>query len=1179
MMGARINSLRLLIAALAAGLLLALSAGATPAHASSAWWLMNMSSAPTKLVPGQKAQLFATAVDNGYAPVTGATTPVVLTDVVPAGLKIGKILTHAAGPYTTFKFHEPINLECTTVGQTVSCPLKAEIQPAENVRVQIEVEVESTLEVGTKLTNKAHIEGGTLPGGGEPPTAQSSSETLEVSNERTPFGVEAFQFTPENANGTLDTQAGSHPFQMTTTFNLQKDLELYKGFTGTKELAFAGAQPKNLHFVLPPGLIGSVAELPQCSGADFTGIDNGKTNYCPSDTAIGFATVTLDEPASLGTFTQEVPLFNLTPSEGEPARFGFVAHTVPVVLTTHVRSGTDYGVEASVELATQAAEVLNSQVTFWGVPGDPRHDEQRGWECIGAGYLVAQENRPCVHLNEKNPRAFLTMPTSCEGTPKAEVKGEAWTDETVEGVEKPITLKETFTFPAFEGCGALKLEPTIEVQPDKHEAASPSGFTVTIKVPQEGTVSGKEGALAESAIRSTTLALPPGVEASGGAANGLATCTSKGFGFAGFEPIGGEAPLGALTQNNEFNQSAVNTLECPDASKIGTVSIVSPLLEEELKGTVYLASEDTNPFGSPLVLYIFAETPTSHVQVKLAGEVKPDEHTGQLVSVFKNTPPVAFSELKLHLFNGERAAQSTPETCGTFTSAASFEGWSEFGKTVPASSQFTISSEPGGGPCTSSKTSQPFAPGFQAGSESSQAGAFSPFIVNLERPDGQQALKTISVHLPLGAAAMLSSVNPCPIDQARADSCPAESKVGHSVAVAGLGANPVTIAGEVYLTSSPGPGVPFGLMSVTDASKVGPFNLGHILVLSGITVNETTAQATVTSEPLPQFVKGVPSQIKRLSIVVNRENFTFNPTNCGNLETTATLTGYGPAGTQGVANVPSPYHAANCASLPFAPTLSVETESSFSRVDGLGLKVMVTSAKGQANIGKTKLVFPTALPSRLTTIQKACPDQVFNANPANCPEGSVIGTATAHTPVLKAPLTGPAYLVSHASASFPDAEFVLQGEGIKLVLDGKTDIKKGITSSTFETVPDAPVETFEVNLPRGPHSAFSGFGDLCAKPLELPTEFVGQNGALIKKTTIAKLKGCVASFKAKETELTKLLKVCKEAKKHSTRVKCEATAHKRYKAMQACKKKNKSNKKKLASCQAQARRKYVLKTK
>jgi hypothetical protein len=376
---------------------------------------------------------------------------------------------------------------------------------------------------------------------------------------------------------------------------------------------------------------------------------------------------------------------------------------------------------------------------------------------------------------------------------------------------------------------------------------------------------------------------------------------------------------------------------------------------------------------------------------------------------------------------------------------------------------------------------------------------------------------------------------------------------------------------------------PFGLLVRTDATHVGPFNVGIINVRSQINVDEHTAAVTITTDPgprgesLPTFLKGVPVQLKQLNVTVERPEFQFNPTNCETKAITGVLHGDEGANTP----VSYPFQATGCASLPFKPQISVEIDSSeISRSEGIGMTVKVTANTGDANIKKTKLVFPTSIPSRLTTIQKACDDHIFNVNPAMCPEGSHIGTAIARTPVLRSPLVGPAYLVSHANASFPDAEFVLQGEGIKLVLDGKTDIKNGITSSTFETVPDAPVETFEVKLPRGPHSAFSGFGDLCAAQ-NLPTEFVGQNGAPLDSTTKAVVKkgcGAVQGVK-KESELAKLLKKCKKLKNHKKRVKCEATARKQVKAVATCKKKNKGHAKKMTACIARARKTYALKLK
>lgn len=304
-------------------------------------------------------------------------------------------------------------------------------------------------------------------------------------------------------------------------------------------------------------------------------------------------------------------------------------------------------------------------------------------------------------------------------------------------------------------------------------------------------------------------------------------------------------------------------------------------------------------------------------------------------------------------------------------------------------------------------------------------------------------------------------------------------------------------------------------------------------------------------------------------MTVDRDNFQFNPTNCSQQSTTATIVGSKGAS----AAVSSPYGVTNCGALPFKPTLTASTKGNASKLNGAELKVKVTSAPGQANIAKTKLVLPIALPSRLTTIQKACPDTTFELNPAACDEGSNIGSATVHTPVLKNPLTGPAYLVSHGNAAFPDVEFVLQGEGITLILDGQTDIKKGITTSTFNAVPDAPVTTFETTLPEGPHSALTSNVpsakkfSLCGQKLVIPTTITGQNGVVIQQETNVPVEGCgaVKGIKAKKLtraqKLQKALKKCRKQFKHNKakRASCEKQAHKKYDAK---KKKSKKKKKK-----------------
>jgi hypothetical protein len=403
-------------------------------------------------------------------------------------------------------------------------------------------------------------------------------------------------------------------------------------------------------------------------------------------------------------------------------------------------------------------------------------------------------------------------------------------------------------------------------------------------------------------------------------------------------------------------------------------------------------------------------------------------------------------------------------------------------------------------------------------------------------------------------AAILASVTPCPATQ---NQCGADSLIGHTTAISGLGGVPVTLHGEVYLTG-PYNGGPFGLLAVTHAAA-GPFNLGDVLVRSAITINPYTAAVTVTSDPLPEFVKGAPSQIKELNVTIDRHDFEFNPTNCTPMPITGTLGGY-----EGAAQpVSYQFNATNCPSLPFTPTLTASAGGHGTKAGGTGFNVTLTSAGlGQSGIAKVFLTIPKILPSRLTTIQKACRDTVFEVNPATCDEGSVIGSATIHTPVFKNPLTGPAYLVSHGNAAFPDVEFVLQGEGVTIILDGKTDIKKGVTYSRFESSPDAPFTSFETKLPAGPHSALTintteaKEYNICSKGITMPTVITGQNGVVRSTTTKVSVDGCAAVKAFKMTRAQKLAK-----------------------ALKACRKQFKHSKKKRSSCEAKARKKFGVKKK
>jgi hypothetical protein len=1114
------------LAALLLSMALLSVAGATPALAtapSGAWWRLTSSPAPTNMPSGSEGQILVSVANLGYEDAkASAENPIKVTDHLPAGLEVG-----AEGVRALFL---SLPVKCPEAsGQVVVCELPHAVPAAEDLEIKVAVRVSAAN--GSTLTNEVTVAGGEGEAQAEP-----LESPIHVSDADTQFGVESYELTPENEDGTRDVQAGTHPFQLTTTFNLNKSLEFNPNFKRLE--ASAPVLPRDLRFVLPPGLLGNITVVPTCSGVDFTTIGEEAIDLCPADTAIGTARVTVNEPNNLGgVITESIPVFNLAPERGEPARFGVEIDKVPVVFNTAVLTGSDYAVEVSAENAPQTVALLGTQVSLWGVPGSSRHDESRGWECLGHGHFVegAVPAKPCQASIDPNPPAFLSLPTTCSSEPVSTVTGDSWPKGPGRAVSQ---LQDVYTFPStLQSCDLLAFNPTIVVAPETTAASEPSGLAVDLAVPQASTISGDE--LDEADASETVVTLPPGVLANPGAANGLQACASEGIGL-----LPGFAEASQL-ENDHFYPGAAS---CPNGSKIGTATIETPLLQNPLSGFVYLAAQDTNLLYEKLVLYLIAEDPVSGVRVKLAGEVHVNPSTGQLTSTFTNTPPEPFSNLKLNFFGGPRASQSTPAQCASHTTQASFLS-SSAATPVTDSSTFAITSGPKGSPCSNP---QPFSPSFQAGSISDQAASLTQFSLTIGHPDADQWLSGVTVHLPPGVAALLATVTPCAEPSAGQEwSCGPESLIGHSSASSGLGEEPFTLPGQVYLTVGYD-NAPFGLLVVTPANA-GPFHLGDVDVRSRINVDPTTAAVTITSDPVPTFVKGVPVQLKQINVTIDREGFEFNPTNCAATAITGTLSGAGGASEA----VSSPFQVANCAKLAFAPKLTASTGAQDSKAGGAALDVKVLSAGlGQANIAKVDLQLPRAMPSRLSTIQKACPEAVFNTNPASCDEGSNIGYATIHTPVLKSPLAGPAYLVSHGRAAFPDVELVLQGEEILLILDGKTDIKGGVTYSRFEAAPDAPFTSFETFLPAGPHSALTAYVpasrhfNVCGTPLLMPTEITGQNGGVIKQTTSIVASGCHAARPLTRAQrLANALKACRKIKKKGRRLACERIARKRYVAL------------------------------
>jgi len=868
----------------------------------------------------------------------------------------------------------------------------------------------------------------------------------------------------------------------------------------TENFAFAqnapgggvGAALRNAEVVFPIGFAGYPPVVKTCAPVQL------QAEECPPGSQIGALEVVIrenpEDPDPYNTF--RTGLYNMVPSPNLTAVFGFtVLHTIGGTIVVTV--GPDYRVHArAVNVVTGGAELVRQSITVWGVPAASSHDALRGFSSVQFGHLGGFElvlTPGGIALSE-NPVPFLVNPTECTSEPvEAELANvESWEGDKAETVFASVG--------AFTGCESLKFVPTISVAPEQTQATSPTGYEVNLRVPQ---TEGAEG-LATADLKEATVRMPVGVVLSPSAATGLESCS--------------EAQIGLHTEQ---------PVECPDASKLGTVSVITPALTGELKGSLYLGGPASGPItGPPFTVYL---TLAGHgVLVKIRGTVTPDPATGQITTTFDENPELPFSELKLHLNGGSRSTVANPSACGSYSAEADLTPWS---------TPFTPDATPTSPPFTITGCEAPrFAPAFEASTASNQAGGYSPMNVTFSREDADEDLAGLTVTTPSGLSGNLTGVPLCGEPQAAEGTCSAASQIGEVTAGAGPGPEPVFIKGGRVFLTGPYDGAPFGL-SIDVSEHAGPLDFGSgpcdcEVVRATVSVNPQTAQLTVTNSALPTGKDGIPFQVKKVNVDINRPNFVFNPTNCNPLSVTGTM-----SSTQGMrANVSNHFQVTNCANLKFKPKFTVSTSAKTSRVNGASLTVHVSYPKsgdptsasgGQANIKSVHVELPKSLPSRLSTLQKACPAATFENNPADCSPGSIVGHALVHTQILPVPLTGPAYFVSHGGAQFPELVIVLQGYGVTVDLHGETFIneKTNITSSTFKETPDVPFETFELNLPEGPNSALAAIGNLCSQHLVLPTQLTAHNGAELNQQTPIEVEGCpnslsVVSEKVKGNKVT-----------------------------------------------------------
>jgi hypothetical protein len=909
------------------------------------------------------------------------------------------------------------------------------------------------------IANQVHVQGGGAP-------AVSVTSHNRISVDPVPPGFEEFGSTLVGEDGTLDQRAGSHPFEYTTSFAVNTKIAV-PGSEGAFEPA--GGDLRNIDVTLPPGLIGNPTATTLCSAQDFNSIhvvhvDRGsfhgsfEANACPDSTVVGLAV--LQQIEGEGGVTP-VPIYSLVPPKGMPAQFGFQVFGAPFFIDTKVRTGGDYGVTAFLTNLSEAKRVTATSVTLWGIPAAASHDPLRG-ACLNQleGLPFSLGSCPAG----LDPEPFFRLPTSCDGPLTTQMKFETWTVPS-------LSATENSTSPRQVGCDGLHFEPGLTAQPEVQVADSPTGLNVDLHLPQSETFG-----LTQADLRDATVTLPRGVTVNPASAGGLAGCTQRQIDLEGAGPA-----------------------SCPDASKVGSVTVDTPLLDHPIEGGVFVATQNDNPFHSLLAIYIAASDPQSGVVLKLAGHVEPDPVTGQLTTTFEDNPQLPFEDLSVSFFGGPRAALRTPATCGTYTTTSSLKPWSApASPDVTPSDSFAIATVPGGGACAPTESAQPHHPSFSAGTLAPVAGEPSPFLLRLRREDGSQTLRALNVTLPKGLLANLSGIPYCSeaqlgdasrksgaAEQAN-PSCPAASRVGTVRVAAGAGSSPVVVSGIAYL-AGPYKDAPLSLAIVTPA-LAGPFDLGTVVVRAALRIDPETTQVTVVSDPIPTILQGIPLDVRSVAVDTDRPNFTLNPTDC---EPSA-ITGEAFSLAGRVAPVADRFQVGGCRGLDFSPTLSLTLNGKTKRTGHPAVKAVLRAPPGQANIASAVVTLPPGEQIDNAHVRQPCTRPKFDAN--ECPPSTVLGFARATSPLLDKPLEGPVYFRANGGTHpLPDIVADLRGQ-IHVVLVGHIDSVRARVRTTFDTVPDAPVTNFTLSLAGGKKGLLVNNRDICARVYRAIVKMTGQNG-------------------------------------------------------------------------------------
>jgi hypothetical protein len=851
--------------------------------------------------------------------------------------------------------------------------------------------------------------------------------------------IQSFDARVEKADGSLDTQAGSHPYKAVVDFQVAAD----NGDTALHE------NLKAVEVDLPAGFVGNPQSLPQCGRSRFLDIfDYTGPHGCGPETQVGIAETKEINFGSLNIVAH--PIWNLRPTNGDVADFAFFVAGVPIHLIPRVRSDGDYGLTMRNSDISQAAQIVGAKITFWGKPQLPDFDAQRS--CNGG-----EDDGSLGCSAGILPRALLSNPTVCGPRFDTKIRVQSWQDPTA--VSEATSTTPT---PA-TGCERVHFDPTVRVVPDTTQAGVPSGYRVDVELPQ----SDNPARLAQAHLRDAVVTMPEGVKISPASADGLDAC------------------------------DAIE--RCPEGSSVGTVQIDTPLLDQPLKGKVFAGrplSKDAQS-GDMFRIFVVAEAPG--VVIRLKGRIVPDPATGRLTTTFTDSPQMPFRKMSLQFKGGPRAPLTNPGSCGTFTASAAFTPWSS---ATPVTVTDSVVIDRG---CDNATA---FAPSFSAGTVNPVAGASSSFVLHAARPAGQQDIAGLDVVLPAGLLGSIAGVPQCPEVHAAAGSCDAASQLGTTRVATGVGANPLWVSQPgkaptaVYL-AGPYKGAPFSLSIVVPA-QAGPYDLGTVVVRAALFIDPLDAHVTVRADPLPTILSGIPLQLGQIVVTLDRPGFMRNPTSCAPSSIDGTLRSVAGA----MAAVSARSQASDCVSLALKPSLALSLSGKGQTTDGKhpAITASLTQAAGQSNLKKVRVALPLSLALDTNNANGLCEFVDGSKVEPTCPKASIVGSATAVTPILDEPLSGPVYFVKNVRKdpksgrdirTLPKLVIPLVGQnGVKLTLTGTSDVEDDQLVTTFDNIPDAPVSSFKLNINGGKGGILVVSGDkadICKATQIAEQQVDGQN--------------------------------------------------------------------------------------